>query len=230
MVSITSNLLWATSLLGVQEFALGTLGADAFLGKIRTNQRVLLLALPGKEGARLEKAGKTQWEHRNPQLSSFRWHQHLAKGRERDVLAFPFLHQSNIPRKNATKNNIPVWCMPHSPTVFQVLHFMDSTTKALTVMIYPWKSPKEVIWAGEAGFGDDTGFCCPRHAWDSGNRREVPEQNPFRAYFGISAWTSLLRKMDEGWSSTCSSQSLVDALPSKETQHGHRMGLLKQQQ
>lgn len=45
MVSITSTLLWVTSLLGVQEFALGTLGADTFLGKIRTNQRVLLLAL-----------------------------------------------------------------------------------------------------------------------------------------------------------------------------------------
>lgn len=45
MVSITSNLLWVTSLLGVQEFAPGTLGADPFLGKVGTHQRVLLLAL-----------------------------------------------------------------------------------------------------------------------------------------------------------------------------------------
>lgn len=82
MVFITSNLLWVTSLLGVQKFALGTLGTDAFLGKVGTNQRVLLLALPGKEGAELEKAGKTLWEHRSPQLSSFRWHQHPAEGRE----------------------------------------------------------------------------------------------------------------------------------------------------
>lgn len=82
MVFITSDLLWVTSLLGVQEFAPGTLGTDAFLGEVRTNQSVLLLALPGKKGAELGKAGKTLWEHRNPQLSSFRWHQHLAEGRE----------------------------------------------------------------------------------------------------------------------------------------------------
>lgn len=82
MVSIPSTLLWVTSLLGVQEFAPGTLGADPFLGKVGTNQRVLLLALPRKEEAELEKAGKTLWGHRNPQLNSFRWHQHLVKGRE----------------------------------------------------------------------------------------------------------------------------------------------------
>lgn len=59
VVSIISNLLWVTPLLGVQEFAPDTLGTDAFLGKVGTNQRVLLLALPGKEGAELGKAGKT---------------------------------------------------------------------------------------------------------------------------------------------------------------------------
>lgn len=51
VLSITSNLLWVTSLLGVQEFAPGTFGTDAFLGKVGTNQRVLLLALPGKRGS-----------------------------------------------------------------------------------------------------------------------------------------------------------------------------------
>lgn len=79
------------------------------------------------------------------------------------------------------------------------------------------------------GFGEDTGFCCPRHTWDLGKRREQQEQNPFRTYFGIAALTTLLRTMDEGWSSTCSSQGLIDALPSKEAQHGHGMGLSKQQ-
>ena len=38
-------LSWVTLLLGVQQLAPGTPGADTFLGKVGANQRVLLLAL-----------------------------------------------------------------------------------------------------------------------------------------------------------------------------------------
>lgn len=85
-----------------------------------------------ERGSRVGKRqGKALCEHRNPQLGSFGWHQHFAKREGGMCWFFLLCIETIVHEKNTAKNNILLWNIPRSPTVFRVLNFMDSNHQSL---------------------------------------------------------------------------------------------------